>query len=109
MCLHPDSFFTLIPSSKIFLQRRETIRRNRTTDHNGGTECESCCGACRSWRYPSLYSLSVRKVLSWNWFDSGGRTHLELRELWTNELLVQASGLHEAIEISQSELTWRFR
>jgi len=26
----------------------------RNTDHNDGTECESCCGACRSSKYPWL-------------------------------------------------------
>lgn len=29
----------------------------RNTDHNDGTECESCCGACRSSKYPWLLKV----------------------------------------------------
>lgn len=34
------------------------------TDRNACRECASCCGACRSWRYPSLWRSSVSIVVA---------------------------------------------
>ena len=58
-----------------------TIRRINT-DHNAGKGCEFCCGACQSWRYPSLLSLLVWMFVFSTMIAVGGiefaHTHFEL-------------------------------
>ena len=48
------------------------------TYRSDGTECASCCGACRSLKFPSLFTMSVSIIRAVVCAAAAVRTHFDL-------------------------------